>query len=93
LARGMLKFLVVKQFKIQSFSTGALSPPWGPRNGSPGPTSRGLYWITLPLYWTPQNKARCFYWWAEGYKCWESLEGSQKPWKIENHWFKYCWSV
>jgi len=27
----------------QCFSTGALRPLWGSRNGSPGPTSRGLY--------------------------------------------------
>jgi len=27
----------------QGFSTGALGPPWRPRSGSPGTTSRGLY--------------------------------------------------
>ena len=26
------------------------------------------------------------YWWTGGHKCWESLEGGNKPWKVENHW-------
>jgi len=40
-------FVIINPFeKItvnQGFSTGAIGPLWGPRSGSPGATSRGLY--------------------------------------------------
>jgi len=35
-----------------------------------------------------QFKSRYFYWWAGGQKCWESLEGGHRPWKVESHCFK-----
>jgi len=54
-----------------------------PRSGSLGATSRHT---ALPWYCETQNKARYFYWWAGGHKCWESLAGGHKPWKVENHW-------
>jgi len=59
-------------------------PPWGPRSGAPGATSRGLYQIAL----------RCtakLLMSRGGHKCWGSLKGGHKPWKVENHWFRASW--
>ena len=82
----MFRKKFIRNLLNQGFSTGAaLGPLWGPRSGSPGATSRGLYEIALPWYCKTQNKDRYFYWWAGGQKCWESLEGGHKSWKFENH--------
>jgi len=58
----------------QGFSTGALGSVWGPRGDSPGALQKLCRDIAKP------------YWWAGGHKCWESLEGGHKPWKVANHW-------
>ena len=33
----------------QGFSNGVFGPPWGPRSGSLGATSKGLYWVALQM--------------------------------------------
>jgi len=67
----------------QGFSTGALGPIWVPRSNSLGTMSRGLYRIARLWYCNTQNKARYIHWWPWAHKCWESLEGENKPWKLE----------
>jgi len=63
----------------QGFSNGALGPPWGPRSGSLGTTSRGFHYVALPWYCITQvHDILSICQWNE--------EGGHGSWKFENYW-------